>query len=388
MKIFLLLFFVSLLVVGTYLYTRPIAAIQPSTETLSSPGATVSLPWPAYGQGALAEKSFGLLASYGSQAPVPMASTAKIVTALAITKQKPLKVGEQGPLITIKQTDVEAYNSYYLKGGSVAKVVIGEQISQYQALQAALLPSANNLADTLARWAFGSVENYVKFANQMLDEMHLSKTQVADASGFSGSSVSTAEELVKLGEALMADPVLAQIVAQENATIPVAGMVNNLNWLLGSEGVIGIKTGNTDEAGGCFLFAAKRQIIGQSMTFIGAIMGAPTRNQAISDARAILRSLDSNFEERLIAKKGQVLGRYSSPWGDSAEVTLSEEFKVLAWKGQNLSTKLDLNNASAPLPTGSQVGLINSIIGDRSDSRPLVLKDRLAAPPWHWRLFR
>jgi D-alanyl-D-alanine carboxypeptidase (penicillin-binding protein 5/6) len=45
-------------------------------------------------------------------------------------------------------------------------VQLGEELSEYQALQALLLPSANNIAETLARWAFGSIDAYNAYANQ------------------------------------------------------------------------------------------------------------------------------------------------------------------------------------------------------------------------------
>ena len=388
LKTWFLLFGVCLLLIGSYLYTRPIPQLTASTVSFSSPAKPVSLPWPTYGQGALAEKDFGLLATHGEQKAVPMASTAKIVTALAVIKQKPLKTGEQGPIITIDQVDVDSYNSYYSRGGAVAKVVAGEQISQYQALQAMLIPSANNFAGTLARWAFGSIENYVQYANQMLADMKLKNTKVADASGFSPNSVSSADELVSLGKALMESPVLAEVVSQQTAEIAVAGKVNNINWLLGSDGVVGIKTGSTDEAGGCFVFAAKRQILGQDMTFIGAVMAAPNRNQAISDSRTVLRSLEANFEQRIITKKGQVVGGLSAAWDASADIVVADDFKVVAWKGASLDAKNQINGIKAPMSAGSTVGQMKVTLGINDVTTPLILKDSLETPPWHWRLFR
>ena len=158
--------------------------------------------------------------------------------------------------------------------------------------------------------------------------------------------------------------------------------------MLGSDGVVGIKTGNTDEAGGVFVFAAKRQILSQDMTFIGAIMSAPTRNQAITDSRTIIRSLDSAFEERIIAKKDQIVGSLSAPWGASANAVLADDFKAVVWKGQNIEAKTRLDKIAAPLKAGAQVGTIRFTLGERSFSEAVVLKDSLEAPPWHWRIFR
>jgi len=84
----------------------------------------------------------------------------------------------------------------------VAKVSLGEKLSEYQALQAMLIPSGNNMADSFGRgWIFGSPEAYVTYANQMISTMGLNKTLVGDAaSGFGDSTTSTADEIgLKIG---------------------------------------------------------------------------------------------------------------------------------------------------------------------------------------------
>src|SRR2546428_124068 len=84
----------------------------------------------------------------------------------------------------------------------------------------------------------------------------MSATRSADVSGFSALSVSPPAGLTTLGETAMLQPVFAQIVAQPQATLPVAGVVHNLDALLGQGAVVGIKTGHTDQAGGRVCAAA------------------------------------------------------------------------------------------------------------------------------------
>ncbi len=96
-------------------------------------------------------------------------------------------------------------------------------------------------------------------------------------------------DLVKLAEIAINHPVISEIVKQEQADLPVAGTVYNVNNLLGKHGVIGIKTGNTDEAGGCYLFSARRKIDAtHEITVVGAIMGAPARDKALNDSLPLL----------------------------------------------------------------------------------------------------
>lgn len=372
-----------------FLYTRPLPSIAPTNQIVSVPKTqAISLPWPASGQAALGASGYGLLASNNTQAPLPIASIAKIITALAVLNKKPLAAGAQGPNITFAQTDVDLFNYYYVKGGSVAQVNIGETLTEYQILQAMLLPSANNMADSLATWAFGSVNAYATFANTMVKNMGLSHTVVADASGFTDNTTSTADDLVKLGIAAMGQPAIAEIVGQSTAQIPVAGTVKNVNWLLGTDGVEGIKTGNTDKAGGCYLFAAKHTIQGREVTLVGAVLGLAQLNDAISASRPIIQAADGGFENLIIIHKGQVMASYQTGWGQTSQAIAEQDVSVLAWKGQQVKILNEPGNLDTTIAAGTPVGRVAVGSGQESKSSRLILKTALTGPSWHWRIFR
>src|SRR5437868_228454 len=180
-----------------YLYLRPVPALKPVNQILSAtPKQTVSLPWPAAGQSAIGTSGYGVLESHNAGSPVPIGSVAKVITALAVLKQKPMPAGGPGPTITLSSSDVDLFNSYYLKNGSVTEVSNGEQISEYEALQAMMLPSSNNMADTLAIWTFGSIDSYLTYANQLVKNLGMNSTKVGDTNGFSDTTTSTATDLV------------------------------------------------------------------------------------------------------------------------------------------------------------------------------------------------
>lgn len=143
--------------------TPTITTITPNFKTDTKP----ILKWPNYGQAAIGTPDYGVLAQNGKMTPKPIASIAKVVTALAILKAFPLSAGENGPTITISHDDVLDYQSAYSQGQSVIPVVAGEKLTEYQALEAMLLPSANNIAELLANWAFGSTTAYLDYANNL-----------------------------------------------------------------------------------------------------------------------------------------------------------------------------------------------------------------------------
>jgi serine-type D-Ala-D-Ala carboxypeptidase (penicillin-binding protein 5/6) len=382
-------FLVIVFVIGLICWLVPLPKLHAeSTYTYKSPVAPVSLNWPAYGQSAVGAVGYGLLDSHGEQVPAPMASLTKVVTAMAVLSKKPLTAGSQGDTINIGPADVASYNDYSSKGGSVVAVTDGEQISEYQALQALLLPSANNMADTLARWAFGSVDNFTAYANSYVKTLGLKQTHVADASGFSPNSVSTATDLTLLGLAAYNNPVLRDVVSQKTAALPVAGNINNTNWLLGTNGYVGIKTGNTEQAGGCYLFATNQLIHGQKILVIGTIMDAPDLATAISDSRPLAQSVQSGFSLVTVAHRGQVVGIMLPDWGDKTNIYARDDLKILTWNTRQVASTMQVKVSGRSLKSNQTVGKLIATVWDKKISVDLAVADKVSGPSWSWRLVK
>ena len=211
--------------------------------------------------------------------PAPIASVTKIITALAVMKKTPFQPGESGGTITITQQDEKYYHKYFALNGTLTGITAGQQISQYEMLQAILLASSNNLADTLVDHYFGSTNEYLAYANTMLrEDFGLNNTHVADASGFSPESVSTPSDMLVIGRKALENPVIADIVDQVSANTSFAGELPNYNLLITEPEVNGIKPGFTEQAGYCLLFSAELpNKDGQKVTFIGMVMGQQYR---------------------------------------------------------------------------------------------------------------
>ncbi len=366
----------------------PLPALQARMNEPKLPAAvTVSLPWPGYGQAAIGAVGYGLLAQNGEQKPLPMASVAKVITALAVLKVHPIQPGTQGETMTITKQDVATYNQYLAEGQSVVEVEVGEQLTEYQALQALLLPSANNMADVLVRWAFGSAQDYLTFANPFVDTLGLSNTQIADASGFSAQTASTAADLAKLAEIAMNQPVIAEIVVQPQADLPVAGTVYNVNYQLGSAGIVGIKTGNTDEAGGCYLFAAKRQLdASNSVTVVGAVMGAPNLVIAMKDTLPLLDEAFKNFKVTKPVETNQIIGLVSQPGGSSVPIVAQQGVAVVSWAAQTMRAEFSMAPLRAQVSAGDELGTLTLHAGDMEYKVPLVAAEAIATRSALWRL--
>lgn len=390
---FLILLVVSILVsvgsVGYYQFSRPFVAIKPELSQLSIPGSKIDLAWPAYGQSAVSAVGYGLLGTSGQQNPVPIASVAKIITALTVLKKQPLALNEQGPMLILDEVDVSYYHNHVNQNGSVVPVNNGEQISQYQALQALLLPSANNMADSLARWAFGSIDAYLESANEFSKLIGMKNTTVSDPSGLSEKTVSTASDLVILGQVALANPVVAEIVSQAGADIPVAGRITNVNKLLANPSVIGIKTGNTNQAGGCYLIASSKRLQnGQNVTAVGVILGAVNLETAIRDSQPLIQSVHDGFKLVKILGTNQVVGNYKLPWGGTVSATAKNDLEIPVWESSLVTPVIQMSNLESFKNLGEDVGFVTLQYGGKDYRISVVTSNSVSHPSIKWKILR
>jgi D-alanyl-D-alanine carboxypeptidase (penicillin-binding protein 5/6) len=269
-------------------------------RSLASPSSTVAsaidvLPrtvWPAHGQAAFIETGRSQIQVGPNQHSAAIASVAKVMTAYLVLRDHPLGPGEDGPTIMLSDADVADTDRRSRQEESVVSVAAGEQLTERQALQALLLPSANNIAAVLARWDAGSADRFIARMNATARSLGMAHTRYTDPSGYDDATVSTAADQVRIVDRAMHLPVFASIVATASATLPVAGAVHTTNTLLGHNGFVGIKTGSDDAAGGCFAFRAIRWIGGKRKTITGVVLGQPGHDQIAAGLAAAEAMVD------------------------------------------------------------------------------------------------
>jgi serine-type D-Ala-D-Ala carboxypeptidase (penicillin-binding protein 5/6) len=273
----------------------PEAATVPPEAGTTTPGAGTTAPrrprlaavsWPAHGVSAADIGGFGVTRGPGATRPVPIASVAKVMTAYVILRDHPLRANGPAPDITVQPSEAAAYPAQVRDGDSLVPVVAGERLTERQALEALLLPSADNMAWILARWDAGSQAAFVARMNAAARGLGMTGTSYTDPSGLDSSTTSTAADQVRLGMAAMREPVLAAIAAMPAAVVPVAGLVRNTNTLLGRDRIVGLKTGSTQAAGGCLLIAAwhrgsGHRASGHKTLIVAAVFGQPGTAQTI-----------------------------------------------------------------------------------------------------------
>lgn len=343
------------------------------------------MSWPSAGMAAIGGLDDGVYEVKGGQDNIaPIASMTKVITALVILDKAPLSLGNQGEIYTVSERDVAIYNEYVSKQGSVMPVAVGQQLSQYQLLQGLMLPSGNNAADYLAIWQFGSLDEYAKYANDYLSSRGLTKTHVDDASGFSALSVSSPSEMIKLGQLALKSDVISEIVAQKSAVIPGSGEIKNTNLLLNDANVVGVKTGSTDEAGKCLLFAVKHGP-NLSHTLIGVVMGQPDWLATYNSARNLRDVAVSNFEEIEVIAAKTVVANFQTEWGESSNVLIDNPLTIYGWKSNSYQADIKIDRITSPIKSGSVVGQV-SIVNHPNNHVDLKIEDSISQPSIIWRL--
>jgi D-alanyl-D-alanine carboxypeptidase (penicillin-binding protein 5/6) len=364
---------------------RPVGAVsarQTIGSSTAAPAAAVPVPWPSSSaQAAIGGEDDGAIASSPNAQPKPIASVAKVMTALVVLDEKPLKDGDQGPAIPVCADDVTEFQQEKANGESVVQVQAGEQLTEYQALQGLLIPSGNNLAALLARWASGSIDAHVQRMNARAKALGLSRTSFADVSGLSEKTVSVPSDLVRLGQEALKNPVMAGIVQQEQAVLPVAGTLPNVNYALGQDGIFGVKTGNIAAGGAIYLFAGNVQLsTGAKIYVVGAVQGLPTLDGAFAAARTLLRAARTALQTLHVVSKNQSVGRYDLPWGGGSDVVAAEDLDVLVWAGTVVRMALQADAASPPVSPRTTVGSLHVTAGDATFDLPVATADQLTPP--------
>ena len=236
-------------------------------------GPSPTLAWPGEGEAAAEVEGVGSFGTSGPSAAVPIASLAKVDDRLPHAARTSPRRRCAGFVMVVSPAEADEQRERAELGESTVPVSAGERVSEREALQALLLPSANNMAAMLAVHDAGGLAAFVARMNATARSIGMSSTTYTDPSGFDESTVSTASDQLKLARAAMDEATFTAIVAEPAAELPLAGIVANYDTLAGVDGYVGVKTGSDRAAGGCFMFAKDITVAGRRLRVLGVVLG-------------------------------------------------------------------------------------------------------------------
>ena len=223
-----------------------------------------------------------------------MASTTKIMTTIVILEKADLN---ETVTVSAKAGGI---------GGSRLGLKRGDKASVRDLLYGLMLRSGNDAAVALAEHVGGSVKGFAKLMNEKAIELGLTNTHFITPHGLDDANhYTTALELAKLTDYAMNNETFAKIVGTKSTTIYInnqSRQINNTNELLGVlNGVVGVKTGFTNNAGRCLVTETKRN----NMDIITIVLGADTKKDRTKDSVNLIEYTFSkykmyNLEEQII----------------------------------------------------------------------------------------
>jgi len=371
---------------------RPVLRVT-AAASVTVAGPVPAVAWPRSGQAAVAVVGIGSIGSAGASTPVPIASLAKVMTALVVLHDHPLSSGQSGPEVAITAGDQATYDSDVAAGDSVAPVVAGESLAELQLLEGLLIPSADNLADVVAQWDAGSDAAFVAKMNSMAASLAMRATHYADPGGVSTGTVSTAADQLRLAETVVSSPTLMSIVRMSQVSLPNSGVLKNYDSLLGQDGIVGIKTGSTSAAGGCFMFAADSTVGGHPVRVLGVVLGQTGTSLITAGLDAsppLIHSVLAALRSQPVLTAGTSLGEIVTPWGPAVSVVAAKAITTLRF-GQTAirqAVEPQAGPIARRLPAGSVVATVSIRVGAEVETVPAVTSTSSSSPSLRWRVER
>lgn len=221
-----------------------------------------------------------------------MASTTKIMSALVA-----LDYFQENSILTILSPSIE---------GSNLGFVYGEKFYFKDLLYAMFLPSSNEAAYALAQNYPGGIEAFVRAMNDKAQELKLNNTHFMDPAGLDDdNNFTTVKDLSRLATIVVKNNTLAPITATKKKIISdITGrrqyQLENLNKLLGTDGVNGIKTGTTTGAGEVLVTSK----VENNHTYIIIVMKS---KQRFVDTKSLIALLSNNIHYILPEESGSTL---------------------------------------------------------------------------------
>jgi D-alanyl-D-alanine carboxypeptidase (penicillin-binding protein 5/6) len=393
--LFFLVLFTSAIVVAGLGVVRLSDPLPQSVVTQSVPavrvvpGAVPALPWTPTGQSAQLIPSVGVASQSGPESPVPVASLTKLMTAYVILRDHPLAVGQDGPSLTMTDVDQADFEQDTATDEANVQVMSGEVLTERQLLEGLIVRSANNLADTLARWDAGSIGAFVDEMNADAAALGMTQTHYADASGYDPGSQSTAANVLVLAATLMTNPTFAGIASMSQVTLPVEGTVGSYTPYVGQNGVVGVKSGFLMVAGGCDVLALVHDVGQVPVLIFAAVTGQGTDDPlgaAGGAALAIANAAGKAMVPLSLVRAGQQLAT-ARAGTEQVPVESARSVVLPAWPGMVLHQQVTVVDRPADGTAPGLVGIASFLLGPQRAAVVVQTTTALPRPGLVKRLF-
>jgi serine-type D-Ala-D-Ala carboxypeptidase (penicillin-binding protein 5/6) len=311
-----------------------------------------------------------VLASSNAHEQLPIASITKLMTVIVALRH--LRLDDE-VTVTARAAHV---------GEERIPLHAGQVLSVHDLLEGALIQSANDAADALAAGASGNdVPLFVDWMNEEANTLGLADTHFVRPDGLDArAAVSSAHDVAVLAQVAMHSPIVRAVVRKRTDSIEDGTLVlHTWNDLLGVfPGLVGVKTGHTDNAGWCEVAAVRRP----GYTIYAVILGSPTRAQRNSDLDRLLAWGVSRYRTLTLVGRDPV-AHVALPYGRApvALVATRPLVRVVATGIPVVERVVAPSALALPVRRGQPLGRIEVwAAGKLLGSRPLVAGRSVSRP--------
>ena len=350
---------------------RRLAALACLATAWCAAGTAAASPPPEVDAPAwLVETGAGrVLAASHAQAPRAIASITKLMTVLVVLDHHRLS-----DVVTVDERASDV-------GQESIALRAGEQLTVRDLIRGALIQSANDAAVALALATTPDLTAFANLMNAEAKELGLAHTHFVRPDGLDApDAYSTAADVTKLARIAMRVPFIRATVDETTASIPGGRVLHTWNDLLGTvPGVIGVKTGHTDEAGWSQVAAERRT----GIVVYATILGSPSRQQRNADLQRLLAWGLSRFVVIDAVKTGRPYAEVELPYGRGhLPLVADSRLRAVVPTGRALTERvIAARSTDLPVYEGQPLGRVEIWLGPRLVGRRQLVASRSVAEP-------
>lgn len=308
--------------------------------------------------------------------PLPPASMTKIMSMLLIME----KIDDGSISLDSEVTISENAASM---GGSQVFLESGEVYKVEELLKGIAIASGNDAVVAMAEYTYGSVDAFVKKMNEKATSLGLKTTVFKNPHGLDTEGhISSASDMAIIAKELLKYPKILEFTSIYEYYLKKPD--GSSTWLVNTnklvrfyDGVDGLKTGFTSNAGYCLTATAKKN----NLRLIAVVMGSDTSDNRSSDISSMLNYGFNSYKTGIILKKDTSLGtkRVENGNVETVEIVLKEDYQKLLKQSEpipNYSYTIQVDTLVAPIKKGDTIGVAEVIDnGNVIDSLELTIKE-------------
>jgi D-alanyl-D-alanine carboxypeptidase (penicillin-binding protein 5/6) len=344
----------GLLIAGVY---------DPTQVEAEQPTLVPSIPITAESALLMESTSGKVLFEKNPDKRLPPASITKIMTMLLVMEKITQGKARFSDMVVTSERAMKM-------GGSQIWLEVGEEMSLEDLMKSIAIVSANDASVAVAEHIAGSEEAFVDMMNKRGQELGMTGTNFVNASGLPHPDhYSTARDIALMSRALLRYPKVHEwFTTWIDYVRNGKNILVNTNRLIKShEGVDGLKTGFTEEAGYCLAATAEKG----NLRLISVVLKVPDSTTRFNEASALLNLGFRHFAGVELAKEGQVIGTVEVARGvvDKVDIVCEDRLVAVVPRGEEDKVRREIampKKVDAPVAKGQKVGEMLAVTEDGS----------------------